>query len=570
MSDKMRKDEHYVIGADFGSDSVRVVVLDAADGRVAGQHVSYYPRWKKGLYCEPRENRFRQHPLDYTESLSEAVVAAVKAADEWRAANGGRGPVSGLVRAISVDTTGSTPVLADGAGVPLALSPAFAEDPDAMFVLWKDHTAIAEAEEINNLCRTWGGTDYTKYIGGVYSSEWFWAKLLHVTRGNRRVAEAAKTAVEHCDWIVAALTGTEAPSSIKRGRCAAGHKLMWHAEWGGYPPADFFARLDPKLAEIRDSLGGATWTADVPAGTLTQAWSRRLGLPESVIVCVGAYDAHIGAVGGNAAPGVLVKSIGTSTCDVIIGPRPKPGTAERLVPGICGQVDGSVVAGWIGYEAGQSAYGDYYAWFRNLLSWPLRNLAAIDLSLGGVDLSLAEKSLLRALEAAAERVEPSASSPVALDWVNGRRTPFSNQNLKAAIAGIDLGTDAPILMRALLESTAFGARAIIECLEAGGIHIERIMAIGGVARKSVLGMQILADVTNRVIEVTAGDQSCAIGGAIFAATAAGLYPDVFSAQKALCAGTERVHRPDPKRVAIYDGLYGRYRRLGDFIEGETK
>jgi len=553
----IQQNEHFVLGADFGSDSVRVVILDAASGKVAGSRVEYYPRWKDGLFCDPKENRFRQHPLDYTESLALAVTGALKEAGS---------SVAGKVRAICVDTTGSTPALADKNGTPLSLLPAFASDPDAMFVLWKDHTAVAEADEINALCRSWGGTDFTKYMGGVYSSEWFWAKLLHVIRKNPAVAAAGVTAVEHCDWITALMTGTTSPSLIKRSRCAAGHKIMWHREWGGYPPREFFDRLDPRLSGIRDSLGTETWTTDVSAGTLTKEWAGKLGLSESVIVCVGAYDAHIGAVGGDAAPGVLVKSIGTSTCDVIIGKGPSAGEKENLVGGICGQVDGSVVSGWIGYEAGQSAYGDYYAWFRNLLMWPIRLIAASS----GFDVAQVEKTLIAKLEAAAEGIEPSESSVLALDWVNGRRTPWANQKLTAAIAGINLGTDAPTVMRALLESTAYGARAIIEAFEAGGIKIEKIMAIGGVARKSKLGMQILADVTGREISVTAGDQSCAIGAAVFAATAAGLYPDIFTAQKALSAGTERVHRPDPTRMKIYNGLYDKYRRLGAFIEGETK
>ncbi|MBN1616630.1 MAG: ribulokinase [Spirochaetales bacterium] len=558
--------EHYVLGADFGSDSVRVVILDAANGTIAASCVEYYPRWKKGLYCDPRANQFRQHPLDYTESLTQAVKGALASVTN----NPASSPIAPSIRALCIDTTGSTPVLADRHGVPLALSPEFTEDSDAMFILWKDHTAVAEADEINAVSKGWGGTDFTKYMGGVYSSEWFWAKVLHVIRANSRVRACTYTAIEHCDWITAHLTGTGAPEHIKRSRCAAGHKIMWHKEWGGYPPREFFDRLDPKLSDIRDSLGSETWTTETPAGTLTAEWAERLGLPKETIVCVGAYDAHIGAVGGDAAPGTLVKSIGTSTCDVIIGEKPQTGSSENLVGGICGQVDGSVVAGWIGYEAGQSAYGDYYAWFRNLLMWPIKHTVQKAVALNDEVLAVIEKNLLRDLETAAEKIEPSASSPVALDWINGRRTPWANQKLQAAIEGLTLGTDAPTLMRSLLESTAFGARAIIEAFEKGGITIERIMAIGGVARKSIVGMQILADVTGREIQVTAGDQSCAIGAAVFAATAAGLYPDIFTAQKALSAGVERVHTPNPARVRIYNELYQRYTSLGSYIEGETK
>lgn len=564
---KLKKTEKFVIGCDFGSDSVRVVLLDAADGEAAGTFVSYYPRWKQGLYCNPRADQFRQHPQDYLDSLTEAVRGAVTQAEQKYPLCGSR------VCGICIDTTGSTPVLADKNGTPLALTKGFEEDPDAMFILWKDHTAVAEAAEINDLCTSWGGVDYTKYCGGVYSSEWFWAKILHTIRGNLKVSDAAYTALEHCDWITAVLCGNTNPATIRRSRCAAGHKALWHKEWGGYPAPDFLNKLNPKLSELSRSFGTETWTTEQVQGNLTADWAKVLGLPQNIPVCVGAFDAHIGAVGGDAAEGVMVKSIGTSTCDIIMGPLPESGT-ETPVSGICGQVDGSVVAGFIGYEAGQSAYGDYYAWFRNMLMWPLKNIAAQNgigssPSLSEAELEAFEKKVLRTLENAAASIEPSENSPVALDWINGRRTPYANQKLSAMMSGLKLGSDAASYMRMLLESTAFGARAIIECFEKGGIHIKKIMAIGGVARKSTLGMQILADVTNREITVTASDQSCAIGAAVFAATAAGLYPSIEIAQKALSAGADRVHKPNPKNVQIYNTLYEKYLRMGAFAEGET-
>lgn len=563
---KLKKKSKFVIGCDFGSDSVRVVLLDAADGEACGTCVSYYPRWKQGLYCKPQSDQFRQHPLDYLDSLTEAVRGAVAQSEQKYAG------CSSKVCGICIDTTGSTPVLADKNGTPLALTKGFEEDPDAMFILWKDHTAVAEAAEINELSAKWGGVNYTKYCGGVYSSEWFWAKLLHTIRRNRKVASASVSAVEHCDWITAVLCANTSPATIRRSRCAAGHKAMWHKEWGGYPDSAFLNKLDPKLTELAKSLGTETWTTEQVQGKLTSEWASKLGLPEGISVCVGAFDAHIGAVGGDAADGVMVKSIGTSTCDIIMGPLPPAGT-EKPVSGICGQVDGSVVAGFMGYEAGQSAYGDYYAWFRNLLMWPLKNIAAQKgigsaANLSDEELEAFEKNVLRTLEDAAGSIEPSENAPVALDWINGRRTPYANQMLSAMMSGLKLGSDASACMRMLLESTAYGARAIIECFEKGGIHIKKIMAIGGVARKSTLGMQILADVTNREITVTASDQSCAIGAAVFAATAAGLYPSVMEAQKALSAGAARVHKPNPKNVAIYNKLYDKYLRMGAFAEGE--
>jgi len=566
----MNKNEHYVVGADFGSDSVRVVILDAADGTAVGTCVHYYSRWKRGLFCDPKANQFRQHPLDYIESFTNAVHSALVACAGTGA---GSDSVAERICGICIDTTGSTPSLANKEGTPLALLPEFAENPDAMFVLWKDHTAIGEADEINALCKNWGGQDYTIYSGGTYSSEWFWSKLLHIIRNSSDVKKAAYTAVEHCDWMTALLCGNTAPETIKKSRCAAGHKCLWHASWGGYPSAEFLSKLDAKLAEIVPTLGTETYTTEQIQGKLSNEWAQKLGLKEGIVVCVGAYDAHIGAVGGGAADGVMVKSIGTSTCDIILGPLPANGEAEKCVPGICGQVDGSVIAGWTGYEAGQSAYGDYYGWFRNLLLWPFANGAAtsiIDDDAFEAAKEAYEKKILPLLEQECEKIDPSETSPVALDWINGRRTPNANQNLTAYMGGLSLGTDAPAFMRMLLESTAFGARAILECLEEGGVKVDTIMAIGGVARKSKIGMQILADITKRDIQITASDQSCAIGAAIFAATAAGLYSSVKEAQSKLCAGTERVHKPNPANSKIYDKLYAQYLTMGAFADEQLK
>ncbi|MGI5077589.1 ribulokinase [Treponema maltophilum] len=561
----MNKNEHFVLGADFGSDSVRVVVLDAADGSVQGSDVHFFERWKKGLYCDPKENRFRQHPLDYIESFTAAVKAAVKEAQSKNK------KAAELICAVCMDTTGSTPALTDKNGMPLALLPEFAEDPDAMFILWKDHTAIVEADEINALCKSWGGTDYTRFSGGTYSSEWFWSKLLHTLRKNKNVKKAAFCAVEHCDWMTALLCGQTAPDRIKRSRCAAGHKCMWHKSWGGYPSNEFLSRLDPKLAKIAAHLGDKTWTTEQIQGTLTKEWAAELGLKEGILVCIGGYDAHVGAVGGGVSEKIMVKSMGTSTCDIIIGPAAK--TKEKCIPGICGQVDGSVIGGKIAYEAGQSSYGDYYRWFRDLLLWPLKNGAGKAL-LGHepteAEYDAYEKKILPELEKACAGISPCATSPVALDWINGRRTPHANQNLTAWMSGIRLGTDAPAFMRMILEATAFGSRAIIECFEKNGIKIEKIIAVGGVARKSSVGMQILADITKRKIQVTESDLSPSIGAAVFAATAAGLYPNVEAAQKKLAPGIDRTYVPNPKMSAVYDLLYKKYLQLGAFAEKQLK
>ena len=550
-----------VIGIDFGTDSVRSIVVDAASGRVLCASVKHYPRWAKGLYCDPVANRFRQHPLDYLESMEASVVEALREAGAGAA---------GKVRGIAIDTTGSTPVLADRAGRPLALTPSFADNPNAMFVLWKDHTAVVEAERLNHLARTWGGVDYTKYVGGIYSSEWFWAKATHILESDSAVADAAATIVEHCDWIPALLTGTSDLAGFKRSRCAAGHKALWHPEFGGYPSNDFLAKLNPRLPALKETLGTATFTSDTPFGTLSREWAGRLGLPPETVVAVGAFDAHMGAVGGGITAHRLLKVMGTSTCDIVVSPP--AGEPEKLVSGICGQVDGSVIPGMIGYEAGQSAFGDVYAWFKGLLLWPLDTILPAlteipDQAKRELVGRIAER-IMPALEEGAAALNLDETVPLALDWLNGRRTPDANQRLTGAISGLRLGTDAPRIYRGLVEATAFGSRAIVERFRAQGTRIDGAIAIGGVAKKSRFVMQTIADVMNMEVTVAAGDQTVALGAAMFAATAAGLYPQVGAAQQAMSPGTEAVYHPDPERARRYDRRYEDYRALGSFVESE--
>ncbi len=549
----------HVVGMDFGTDSVRAVIADARSGEVAGTSIADYPRWASGLYCDPLANRSRQHPLDHLESMESCMRQAVAQA----------GPdIASCIRGIAVDTTGSTPVLADRRGVPLSLCAGFEEDPDAMFVLWKDHTAVAEAERINHVARTWGGTDYTRFVGGVYSSEWFWAKALHIVEHNPSVARAAVTVLEHCDWIPAVLTGTEDLARIMRSRCAAGHKAMWHAQFDGYPSSEFLALLHPRLSALRASLGSQTWTADAPFGIIAPHWAGRLGVPADAVIAVGAFDAHMGAVGGNIAPHQLLKVMGTSTCDMLV--EPKARTDEKVVAGICGQVDGSIIPGAIGYEAGQSAFGDVFAWFKQILSWPLEViLPAVPGADAATRSELADAVIDRIipeLEAAAAAIPPERSSVIALDWLNGRRTPDADQRLKGAIANLSLGTDAPRIYRALVEAIAFGSRAIVERFRAEGIRIDGVIGIGGVARKSPFAVQVLADVLDMPVEVRAGEQPVAMGAAMFAATAAGLHATVEDAQRAMSSGTEARYLPDPARARLYDALYRDYLALGAAVE----
>ena len=540
-----------VIGLDFGTDSVRTVIVDAATGEEVATAVRTFTRWKDSRYCDAAGNRFRQHPLDHLEGLEATVHEALAQAPRDTAKS---------IVGITADTTGSTPGPVDRAGTPLALLPEFANEPDAMFVLWKDHTSVAEAEEINETARTWGGEDVTKYVGGVYSSEWFWAKMLHILRVNPRVRDAAYSWVEHCDWVTAVLTGTTDPLTMKRSRCAAGHKAMWHASFGGLPPAGFLASVDPLLAGMRERLYSDTWTCDVPAGTLTPEWAKRLGLSEDVVVGVGAFDAHLGAIGGQIEPYVLCKVMGTSTCDMLVAPMEEMG--DKLVRGICGQVDGSILPGMLGMEAGQSAFGDVYAWFRDLLAWPLTHMRKTVSP--GIDGVIDE--IVPALSKAAARLPLDATGIVALDWLNGRRTPFADQKLKGAIAGLNLGSDAPRVFRALVEATAFGAKKIVDRFLAEGVPIKSVIALGGVPKKSPFVMQTVADVFDMPIRVARAEQTCALGSAMAAATVAGVHTDIPASQTAMGSGFETEYRPDAKRAALYRDLYRRYEQLGGFVE----
>jgi len=536
------------LGLDYGSDSARAVLVDVATGAEVAQAVANYPRWTKGLYCNPAKQQFRQHPQDYLDVLVAIITGALKKA--------GKGAGEQVI-AIGIDTTGSTPIAVDRDGVALAMKAEFAEDPDAMFVLWKDHTAIAEAEEINALCHGGKHKDYTATCGGIYSSEWYWAKALHVTRANKKVAKAAVSWVEHCDWLPGVLTGNNLPATMVRGRCSAGHKAMWAAEWGGLPDATFLAALDPRLAATRAHYAADTTTADQAVGGLLSAWAKRLGLKAGIAVASGAFDCHLGAVGAGATPFVLTKVMGTSTCDMIVAPA---AAIRGTVAGICGQVDGSIVPGMIGLEAGQSAFGDVYAWYKRLLGWPLA---------GNPKLAALLDGLLPALEQAAAALPP-AGDVVAVDWFNGRRTPDADQRLRGAIAGLHLGSDAPAVYRALVEATAYGSKAIMDRIISEGVKVDGVIAIGGIAQKSPLVMQICADVLQRPIGVVASDQCCALGSAIVAAVAAKVYPNVAAAQKHMASKIATTYKPSKKTAAAFAAGYARYQRLGAALVADAR
>jgi L-ribulokinase len=540
--------DQYCIGVDFGTDSVRTIIVDACSGEEMASDVFHYPRWRDGLCCDAAINQFRQHPRDHIEGLQQTIKRCLDLA----------GPaVRSGVKAISVDTTGSTPVAVDGSGTPLALLPEFEHDPDAMFVLWKDHTAVKEASEINMHAGKFK-TDYLRYVGGTYSSEWFWSKLLHISRKNNRVRAAARSWVEHCDWIPFLLTGGREVKNIRRSVCTAGHKALWSGDWGGLPPEEFFSSLDPLLSTFANGLYHHTYTADKAAGHLCAEWAGQLGLGTDVVVGIGAMDAHMGAVGGQIEPYYLSKVMGTSTCDMLVAPASE--MQGKYVRGICGLVDGSIIPGMIGMEAGQSSFGDVYAWFKELLAWPLRNI------LPSGD-RLAIEKIIPELSRQAMSLSPGDITEMSVDWFNGRRTPDANASLKGSITGLSLGSDAPRIFYSLVESTCFGARAIVDRFIEQGVPVKGLMGLGGIPQKSPFIMQMLADVFNMPIRISRSVQACATGAAMFAATVAGIYDKVEDAMQVMGHGFEREYIPDVGKLPLYQERYRRYRRIGNFLEG---
>lgn len=545
----MDKKDAFVIGVDFGTDSVRSLVVNAITGAEVASAVHHFPRWKQGLYCNPALQQYRQHPLDHLEGLEHSIREALQQCPPGTASQ---------IKGISVDTTGSTPVAVDEQGTPLALLPGLEENPNAMFVLWKDHTANEEAALINETARS-NDIDYTKYCGGIYSSEWFWAKILHIVKQDEAVREKAAGWVEHCDWIPAVLTGNRSLATLPRSRCAAGHKAMWHASWNGLPPAAFLEKLHPSLRKY-DRMYTDTVVATVPAGTISPDWAARLGIPADTVIGTGAFDAHMGAVGAGIQPYALCRVIGTSTCDILMAPLSE--TAHLFVKGICGQVDGSVVPGMLGLEAGQSAYGDVYAWLRRFIMQPLYALMNGDAE----KLAAAESKLLDHLSGQAQQLPLRAGDPLVLDWFNGRRTPDADHTVKSAMIGLHLGTDAVELFRALVEATAFGARSIVERFVNEGIPIHEVLALGGVATRSPYAMQVLANVLDRPIKIVRSEHACALGAAMFAAVCAGVHPDIEAAQKAMSSGFETTWQPEAEKVAYYAGRYTKFLELGTFTE----
>jgi len=528
----------YSIGLDYGTNSVRCLIVDVADGRELGTAVYEYETGEAGIILDSSDhNVARQNPADYSKGIEVTVREAIQAAKEADS----EFDVSDIV-GIGVDTTGSTPIPVNKEGVPLGMLDEFKDNPNACAWLWKDHTAYAEAAEITELAAK-EHPEYLAKCGGTYSSEWFFSKIFHCLRTDAKVFDAAYSWVECCDYITGVLTGTERPEVVKRSRCAAGHKAMFSNEWGGLPAKDFLSKLDARLGALRDRLYEESYAVDVEAGKLTEEWSAKLGLKGSIPVAVGAFDAHLGGVGSGIAPGKLVKIIGTSTCDMLVS---ESGKAFPDIPGICGIVDGSILPGYYGLEAGQSAVGDIFNWFVN------------DIRPGGSEAGSHESLTLKA-----EQLKPGQSGLLALDWNNGNRTILVDQRLTGLLVGQTLHTQPEEIYRSLIEATAFGALTIINRFEEYGVKVSEVINCGGIAEKNPLIMQIYADVTGREMKVSRSAQTCALGSAIAGAVVGGSYKDVPAAQAAMCGVKERTFKPIAENVKVYAELYVLYKQLHD-------
>jgi len=527
----------YTIGLDYGTNSVRALIVNVANGAEVAAAVWGYEHGTAGVILGRDPNLARQHPADYLKGAEITIQQALAAAKKSV-----KGFSAGQVIGIGVDTTGSTPLPVDQAGQPLAFQKKFANNPAAMAWLWKDHTGIAEAAEITALARKMR-PQYLAKCGGTYSSEWFFSKILKCLRSAPEVFDAAYSWIELSDLVPAALTDTLSPRSFIAGICAAGHKAMYSETWGGYPDKAFLSKLDPKLGALRDRLPTRVLAVDSAVGNLTSDWAKRTGLPAGIPVTVGAFDAHTGAIGAGVKPGTLVKIIGTSTCDISV----RVSTAKLAdIPGVCGFVNGSVVPGYYGIEAGQSAVGDIFNWW-------------VDYIQPGGTKALSH----RQLDEAALKLQPGESGLLALDWNNGNRTVLVDQQLTGLMVGQTLYTTPAEVYRALVEATAYGALTIINRYEEYGVKISEVVNCGGIADKSALVMQTYADITGRPMKISRSAQTCALGSAIAAAVVAGAHKDFATAQKKMTGLKATVYKPNPKAHAVYKELYALYKQLHD-------
>lgn len=555
----MKKD--FVIGLDYGSDSVRAVLVDAHSGEQIAEAVHAYTRWAQGMYCDAGESRFRQHPLDYLEGLHTVLHGILDPHPE----------IAPLVRAISVDTTASTPCLTDENLQPLSLREEFKDNPDAMFVLWKDHTGVEEAAEIERACAA-SEINYTQVSGYHYSAECFWSKVLHLLRTNADIRREARSVIECSDYITATLTGTTNPAQNRMGHCNAAQKMFWSEDWGGFPPEEFFASLDEALIPILRTMNANKYTCDKPYGTISAKWADELGLNHDVIIGCGNVDSHQGAIGAGVAYKTAMINLGTSGCCMFVIPHEQ--LQGRIIDGVFGQADSCILPGLVGFEVGLSAFGDAYAWLRRTLAYPTVEILAKS---DKVDPATREQlvaemmdNILVKLGEDAAKLPHREDAPFATDWFNGRRSPAPNQNLWGSLLGLRLSTGAPELYYAIVEATALAMKTIVDHLRERGIDFDSFIGVGGISQKSPFVMQMLADAIGKDIHVSECKQSCALGSAICASVVAGIYPTIEDAQRALCRPIIRTYSPDAEHRALLEKRHELYRAAGVFTESLIK
>ncbi|MCE5342599.1 MAG: ribulokinase [Eubacteriales bacterium] len=533
-----------VIGIDFGSDSVRVLAVDAQNGTELAEGSCCYPRWKEKRFCDADRQIFRHHPADYLEAMTAAVLSAMSGLTKEQRAH---------VRGIGVDATGSTVCPIDDQGIPLAMLPGFVNDPDAMFHLWKDHSATEEAKEINIVFAQKGKYNYLRYQG-AYSAEWYWAKMLHTIRLNSEVRDASVTWVELADWIPAWLTGRTNPREMYRCACAAGHKTLWNSHFNGLPDEACLNLLDPYLSKAASYYPQTPGFSTDRVGVLTEEWRAKLGLPQGVIISGSSLDAHAGAVGAGVCPGTLVKVIGTSTVDMTVSTE--AAIEGKPIEGVCGIAENSILPGYVGLEAGQAAFGDIFAWFQSLLSWSADHSEIIT----DEQRQTMAAHLLLKLEAAL----PDDDVPcelVILDWFNGRRYPNNNDSIRAAAMGLSLGSDVPKIYRSLVMGAVMGSKAIFNAIVNAGVEVEQVIAVGGITHKSRYVMQLMADALNRSVKVSKSLQTCALGAAMYAAVASGCCASLQEAQQTMGSGILMEYTPDTARQAGLQEYYRKYTLL---------
>lgn len=554
------KNRKFSIGLDFGTNSVRALIAALDDGEEIATSIYQYQGGKDGIIVSDSDsNLARQDPNEYLAGMEVCVRETIEEARKKYGKSFSPEEIVG----IGVDTTGSSPIPVDEKCLPLSFKPEFKNNPNAMTWLWKDHTSFEEASLITAKAKKFK-QDYTEYCGGIYSSEWFFSKILHLARVDRKVYEASSSFVEHCDLMPAILTGETNPLLLKRSRCAAGHKAMYNAAWDGLPSQEFLSGVDPVLDGLRAKLYDETYTADFKAGGLCREWAGKLGLPEGIAVTAGAFDAHMGAVGAGIGHGTLVKIMGTSTCDMMVVPH---GALTKSIKGVCGQVDGSIVPGYTGVEAGQSAVGDIFAWYREQVLWAIKNILPLTPEGKSVDtgklFSESRRIAYEVLTEKAKLLKPGESGLLSLDWLNGNRTVLVDPNLTGQITGLTLGTCPEEIFLSLIEGTAFGSKVIMERIKEYGVKINEVVTCGGLAESNPFILQVYANVLNVPIKVSRAVQTCALGAAMFGAVAGGYFSKVEDAQKQMSGVKDVVYQPVPDTVNVYSETFRLYRELHD-------